>query len=160
MLTLESGRRFVPATEELPPMTEPGERAGRLREINPDDLDFDVSDASSQFDFDAQERRRFQRATLEVPIAITLLGDADRQLCKGTALLRDLSLDGAFLTAIEISETSAGVKPEEVGEFKRIQFTIMDGPFKGVEAAARPVRVGLKAGGVGVKLEAGFNFAV
>jgi hypothetical protein len=141
-------------------MNEPGGRAGRIREINPDDLDFDVSDASSQFDFEAQERRRFQRATLEVPISITLLGEADRELCKGKAMLRDLSLDGAFLTAIEISETTAGVNAEEVGEFRRIQFTILDGPFKGVEAAARPVRVGLQAGGVGVKLEAGFSFEV
>jgi hypothetical protein len=141
-------------------MTESGGRAGRIREINPDDLDFDVSDASSQFDFDAQERRRFQRATLEVPIGIRLLGDADRELCRGRAMLQDLSLDGAFLTAIEIEETTQGVTPEEIGEFKRIQFTILDGPFKGVEAAAHPVRVGRQVGGVGVKLEAGFSFEV
>jgi hypothetical protein len=160
MLTVESGRRSKAAPEESLQMTESGGRAGRIREINPDDLDFDVSDASSQFDFDAQDRRRFQRATLEVPIAIKLLGDADKELCTGKAMLRDLSLDGAFLTAIEIEETAHGVKPEEIGEFKRIQFTIMDGPFKGVEAAARPVRVGVQAGGVGVKLEAGFSFEV
>lgn len=141
-------------------MTDSAGRAARIREINPDDLDFDVADAAAQFDFDAQERRRFQRATLEVPIALKLLGEGNKELCKGKAFLRDLSLDGAFLTGIEIQETTDGVKPEEIGEFKRIQFTIMDGPFKGVEAAAVPVRVGQKAGGVGVKLEAGFNFSV
>jgi hypothetical protein len=135
-------------------------KGGRIREIDPNELDFDGADPSSQFDFDAQERRRFQRAMLEVPIAIRLLGDADKPLCKGKAVLRDLSLDGAFLTGIEIEETVDGVKPEEIGEFKRIQFTIMDGPFKGVEAAAQPVRVGIKAGGVGVKLEEGFSFEV
>ncbi len=141
-------------------MSDSAPKGGRIREINPDDLDFDSSDPHAQFDFDAQERRRFQRATLEVPIAIRLLGSGDKELCKGKALLRDLSLDGAFLTAIEIEETANGVKPEELGEFQRIQFTIMDGPFKGVEAAARPVRVGNRAGGVGVKLEEGFNFSV
>lgn len=141
-------------------MSEGVQKGGRIREINPDDLDFDGSESANQFDFDAQERRRFQRATLEVPIAIRLLGAGDKELCKGKALLRDLSLDGAFLTAIEIEETANGVKPEELGEFQRIQFTIMDGPFKGVEAAARPVRVGNRAGGVGVKLEEGFNFSV
>jgi hypothetical protein len=132
----------------------------RVREINPDALDFDEVDTSSQFDFDAEERRRFQRAMLEVPIAITLLGDEDRELCTGKAVLRDLSLDGAFLTGIEIAQTAAGVDAKEVGEFKRIQFTIMDGPFKGVQAAAQPVRVGNSQGGVGVKLEEGFNFSV
>jgi hypothetical protein len=135
-------------------------RSQRVREINPDELDFDTAEATATFDFDAQERRRYQRALLEVPIAIRLLGDKDKELCKGRAVLRDLSLDGAFLASIEIEHTTDGVKPEEVGEFKRIQFVIMDGPFKGVEAAARPVRVGLTAGGVGVKLEAGFNFSV
>jgi hypothetical protein len=141
-------------------MGESGGRSGRVREISPDELDFGRTDQSAQFDFDAEERRRFQRAMLEVPIAIRLLGDKDKELCKGKAVLRDLSLDGAFLTAIEIEETTDGVKPDEVGEFKRIQFTIMDGPFKGVEAAARPIRVGLKHGGVGVKLEEGFSFEV
>lgn len=134
-------------------------RSQRVREINPDELDFDTTD-SSHFDFEAQERRRYQRALLEVPIAIKLLGEKDRELCKGRAVLRDLSLDGAFLAGIEIEHTTDGVTPEEVGEFVRIQFVIMDGPFKGVEAAAKPVRVGLTAGGVGVKLEAGFNFSV
>ena len=148
------------AARESSLMSETPGKQGRIREIDPDQLDFDVSDTSSQFDFDAEERRRFQRAMLEVPIAIRLLGDADKELCKGKAVLRDLSLDGAFLTGIEIEETSEGVKPEEVGEFKRIQFTIMDGPFKGVEAAAQPVRVGLQRGGVGVKLEEGFSFEV
>lgn len=135
-------------------------RSQRVREINPDELDFDTATTSGKFDFDAEERRRYQRALLEVPIAIKLLGDADRELCKGKAVLRDLSLDGAFLAGIEIESTSEGVAAAEIGEFKRIQFVIMDGPFKGVEAAARPVRVGLRAGGVGVKLEAGFSFAV
>ncbi|MBX3458907.1 MAG: hypothetical protein KF696_02940 [Planctomycetes bacterium] len=135
-------------------------KGGRIREIAPDELDFEAGDSASQFDFDAQDRRRYQRATLEVPIALKLLGANNRELCKGKALLRDLSLDGAFLTGIEIQETADGVKPEEIGEFKRIQFTIMDGPFKGVEAAAVPVRVGGGLGGVGVKLETGFNFAV
>ncbi len=161
MQTLESASlALLCAVIEGPTMSQQPGPTGRIREINPDDLDFDVSDTSSQFDFEAEERRRFQRAMLEVPIAIKLLGDADKELCKGKAVLRDLSLDGAFLTGIEIEETADGVKPEEIGEFKRIQFTIMDGPFKGVEAAARPVRVGLKHGGVGVKLEEGFNFAV
>lgn len=141
-------------------MSETPAKGGRIREINPNELDFDGANPAEQFDFDAQERRRFQRAMLEVPIAIELLGDADKSLCKGKAVLRDLSLDGAFLTGIEIEETVDGVKEEEIGEFKRIQFTIMDGPFKGVEAAAQPVRVGLKAGGVGVKLEEGFSFEV
>lgn len=157
MLTLES--RCALHDESLG-MTNTPVPAGRIREISPDDLNFEVADASSQFDFDAEERRRFQRATLEVPIAIKLLGDADRELCKGKAVLRDLSLDGAYLTSIEIEETADGVKPEEIGEFKRIRFTIMDGPFKGVEAAAQPVRVGMRHGGVGVKLEEGFNFAI
>lgn len=135
-------------------------RSARVREISPDELDFGRAEPGQEFDFDAEERRRFQRAMLEVPIAIRLLGDRDKELCKGKAVLRDLSLDGAFLTSIEIEETTDGVKADEVGEFKRIQFTIMDGPFKGVEAAAKPVRVGLKHGGVGVKLEEGFSFEV
>ena len=157
MQSLESA---LIAARERSLMTETPGKTGRIREINPDDLAFDVTDTSSQFDFDAEERRRFQRAMLEVPIAIKLLGLADKELCKGKAVLRDLSLDGAFLTSIEIEETADGVKPEEVGEFRRIQFTIMDGPFKGVEAAAQPVRIGLKHGGVGVKLEEGFSFEV
>ncbi|MCA8945700.1 MAG: hypothetical protein KDB29_05705, partial [Planctomycetes bacterium] len=66
-------------------MTETPGKTGRIREINPDDLAFDVTDTSSQFDFDAEERRRFQRAMLEVPIAIKLLGLADKELCKGKA---------------------------------------------------------------------------
>ncbi len=132
--------------------------SGRIREITPDELEFRLADPASQFDFEDDDRRRFRRATLEVPIALMLLGDDGKVLCKGKAMLRDLSVDGAFLTSIKIEETADGVKPEELGEFKRIEFTILDGPFKGVEAAAVPVRVGLKRGGVGVKLEDGFSF--
>lgn len=139
-------------------MTNSLEVSQRVREIDPDNLDFNSTETSNRFDFDTKDRRRFQRAMLEVPIAILLLGDNDKQLCKGRAILRDLSLDGAFLTSIKVEETIKGVKSEEIGEFKRIQFTILDGPFKGVDAAAKPIRVGSSLGGVGVKLEEGFNF--
>ncbi len=98
-------------------MAENTGHSGRLREINPDELDFGKDEQAGSFDFDARDRRRFQRASLDVPITLTLLGPNDKELCKGKALLRDLSLDGAFLMGIEIEETMAGVKPEELGEF-------------------------------------------
>ena len=141
-------------------MAESAGHSGRLREINPDELDFGKDENSGQFDFDAKDRRRFHRASLDVPITLTLLGPEDKELCKGKALLRDLSLDGAFLMGIEIEETMAGVKPEELGEFKRILFQILDGPFKGVKATAKPVRVGQKIGGMGVTLEKGFDLSI
>ena len=141
-------------------MEEKPGKSGRIREISPDKLAFDAADASSQFDFSADERRRFQRATLQVPIALQLLDGEGSVLCSGTALLRDLSLDGAFLTSIKIEETAEGVSTEKLGQFQRIKFVILDGPYKGVEAAATPIRSGLKAGGVGVKLEDGFSFEI
>lgn len=141
-------------------MAESAGQSGRLREINPDELDFGKDEQAGSFDFDARDRRRFQRASLDVPITLTLLGPNDKELCKGRALLRDLSLDGAFLMGIEIEETMAGVKPEELGEFKRIVFQILDGPFKGVKATAKPVRVGQKQGGMGVTLEKGFDLSI
>ena len=140
-------------------MTKAPEVSQRVREIDPDKLDFKSTDSSDRFDFDAKDRRRFQRAMLEVPIAILLLGDDDKELCMGKAVLRDLSLDGAFLTSIKIEETVDGVSADEIGEFKRIKFQILDGPFKDIEAAAKPIRVGMRHGGVGVKLEEGFNFS-
>ena len=141
-------------------MAENAGQSGRLREINPDELDFGKDEQAAAFDFDAKDRRRFQRASLDVPITLTLLGPNDKELCKGRALLRDLSLDGAFLMGIEIEETMEGVKPEELGEFKRIIFQILDGPFKGVKATAKPVRVGQKQGGMGVTLEKGFDLSI
>jgi hypothetical protein len=141
-------------------MSENAGHSGRLREINPDELDFGKDENSGQFDFDAKDRRRFHRASLDVPITLTLLGPNDKELCKGKALLRDLSLDGAFLMGIEIEETMEGVKAEELGEFKRILFQILDGPFKGVKASAKPVRVGQKIGGMGVTLEKGFDLSI
>ncbi len=135
-------------------------RSGRLREINPDDLDFTKAELVEGFDFDARDRRRFQRAALDVPITLTLLDAADKELCHGKALLRDLSLDGAFLTAIEIQETAPGVVTEALGEFKKIKFQILDGPFKGVKATAKPVRVGKQQGGMGVTLEKGFDLSI
>ncbi|MCF6228913.1 MAG: hypothetical protein L3J82_09710 [Planctomycetes bacterium] len=150
----------APAMSTETNMTDSPKVSQRIREIDPDKLDFQSTDSSNRFDFDAKDRRRFQRATLEVPIAILLLGDKDKPLCKGKAVLRDLSLDGAFLTAIEVEETLDGVDAKEIGEFKRIQFTILDGPFKDVEASAKPIRVGSALGGVGVKLEDGFSFGL
>ncbi len=141
-------------------MPEPKDRSGRMREITPDELDFAKEEPVSGFDFDAKDRRRFQRASLDVPISLTLLNAEGKELCRGRAYLRDLSLDGAFLTAIEIEETTEGVKPEELGEFKKIHFQILDGPFKGVKATAKPVRVGHKAGGMGVTLEKGFDLSI
>lgn len=135
-------------------------RRRRIREIKPEELDFETTDTASQFDFDASDRRRFQRAAMEVPVRIRLIGKDGRELCRGKAMLRDLSLDGAFLAGIQIEQTADGRTVADFTDCKHIEFVILDGPFKGAEAAATPVRAGLANGGVGVRLNSGFSFTV
>ncbi len=132
-------------------------RSTRVREISPNELNFRSKLEAAGFDFENDDRRRFQRAVMDVPVAIRLLGESERELCKGKAVLKDLSLEGAFLTAIEVEQTADDVSPEELGEFKQVEFIIMDGPFKGMEASAAPVRIGARAGGVGLRFEEGFT---
>lgn len=130
----------------------------RVREIKPNELDFSKEEVK-QFDMNPADRRRYQRASLDVPISLKLVAENGDLVCSGTARLRDLSLDGAFITSIEITESNV---PDTTAtlNYHHIAFEILEGPFKGVEAKAKPVRIGPLASGIGVTLEKGFSLSL
>lgn len=128
--------------------------SGRLREIRPEEFDFSRSDATDGFDFNRDDRRRHQRTLLDVPVSIELRDTDGTKLGQGHAVLKDLSLDGACLTDLDV--TAAEGKNLE-GKSPRIHFRITEGPFQGVEAVAKPVRPLALNGSVGVSLENGFQ---
>ncbi len=128
-------------------------------EIKPKEVDIARDDVVAEFDMNPADRRRYQRAALDVPIKLALMAADGATVCSGKAVLRDLSLDGAFITAIEI--TDAEVKDINATlNYDHIRFEITDGPFKGVEARAKPVRIGPLASGIGVTLEKGFSLSL
>ncbi|MCC6572714.1 MAG: hypothetical protein IT462_02890 [Planctomycetes bacterium] len=130
----------------------------RVREIKPNELDFSKEEVQ-QFDMNPADRRRYQRASLDVPIKLRLISASGATVCSGKAVLRDLSLDGAFITSIEITESEV-VDTDAKIDYHHICFEILDGPFKGVEAKAKPVRIGPLASGIGVTLEKGFSLSL
>ena len=138
----------------------PRKRRRKARPLSPHPVDFDNTDVAPPFDVEHFERRRFKRAIVAAPISIRLISDTGRELCRGRATLQDLSLDGAFLAGIVIEYAPEDVEPAQLRQYQNISFTIMDGPFKGAEANARPVRADVLDGGVGVRLDAGFSFTV
>jgi hypothetical protein len=131
----------------------------RILELVPEEEDFMGPEPSGRFDFSATDRRAFQRAILDAELEIRVFDAEQRELCRGRALLHDLSLDGALLTAIRIEQTSDGAAPEQLGAFASIGFTVVNGPFRGAEAKALPVRLDGRLAGLGVKLCDGFQFA-
>lgn len=128
-------------------------------ELAPEEVDILTPGASSRFDFRGSDRRGFRRAMLDAAVSIRLFDAGNRELCRGRAMLHDLSLDGAFLTGISIEQTTNGLAPEQLGSFERIEFRITDGPFQGAEAEAVPVRLGSGTAGIGVRLSQGFSFS-
>lgn len=130
----------------------------RIRELVPEELDLAAPEPSGRFDFVGADRRGYRRAPLDAPVLIRLFDGRNRELCRGRALLHDLSLDGAFLTGIRIEQTTDNIPPNQLGEFERVGFTITEGPFQGAEAEAVPVRLGETISGVGLRLSQGFRF--
>jgi len=131
-----------------------------IREIVPEVLKFEISDSAPPFELEQFERRRFKRAIVQAPIEFKLVDESGNELCRGRATLHDLSLDGAFLRGIELEQSGTGVGAGELERYQYICFLVTDGPFKGAEASAKPVRADFGEGGVGVRLDAGFSFTV
>ncbi len=102
-----------------------------------------------------EERRNWKRTTLEVPVEIKVERQGHPEHYKGSAVLADLSLEGAKLKEIEIPE---GLPNADVGIL--LHFKILEGELKGAHAKAELVRFDEKAQTIGIKLLNGFQMKV
>lgn len=93
-------------------------------------------------------RRRFSRNLVNAPTRIEIHADNGGRFTSGTAVIRDISLKGAFLTGIDLE-----------GKFLpcsafRIHLTMPPIVLPGLQAISRPVRFGrLDDFGLGVEFE-------
>jgi transcriptional regulator with XRE-family HTH domain len=93
-------------------------------------------------------RRGSPRREVMIPLELSIY-NADGSLWdKGAAIVKDVSLSGALLTAVVMPQQSIPLRPHTIG------ITMLDGALKGVEILSRPVR--LAQGGEGMNLAVEF----
>ena len=104
---------------------------------------------------EGEERRGFPRGALELPVKLEILSESGAPIGTGKAILRELTLDGAYLDRFEIEDASA-----HEGETVQIVFTVLEGDLAGMKARCAPTRTSQSFSGLGVSLIGGFSFDV
>lgn len=100
----------------------------------------------------AKERRLDSaRTRMNAPISVVLVNSENQRIATGTATLKNLSLQGALITDMQL----AGPTPDLSKEY-RIRFRLMAGPLAGMEGWCEPVRIDGGAAGIGVYMPNGF----
>ena len=108
--------------------------------------------AVSMRDTGPLRRKATGRKAIAVPVDLQLITARGETVATGQAVIRDLSLEGAYLDDIVINEAI----PEQVSEL-HLAFTVIEGPLKGMTAKCAPVRVCDGFSGLGVSLVGGFH---
>lgn len=104
-----------------------------------------------------QERRSdTNRARLNSPISVIIEEEDGTRVGAGSANLRDLSLNGALVTDVSLSN-GEGLEPDGVYVVK---FRLVAGPLAGMEAVCRSVRYDSSCNGFGVRIPDGFRLPI
>lgn len=100
----------------------------------------------------ARERRLDSaRTRMNAPISVVLLNDKGKRVSTGTATLKNLSLQGALITDMKLTNDV-----EDFNDEYRIRFRLMAGPLAGMEGLCEPVRLDSAKGTIGAFMPNGF----
>ena len=107
---------------------------------------------------DTNQRREIGTRTLvNAPISFIVERiEGGGRVATGTGTLKNLSLRGALITDLRIA---GGVRLDEHEQYN-LRFTLMVGPFAGLEAVCNPVRYDPESNGFGVRMPHGFKFPI
>lgn len=94
-----------------------------------------------------QHRRLHPRREVALPIELSIYLEGGALYDRGTALLQEVSLSGARLTAILLPQRSLPAVPHTLG------IRVPDGPLKDVEILGHPVRFSPRGGAFGIAVE-------
>ncbi|MCK6440870.1 MAG: hypothetical protein L6Q71_11810 [Planctomycetes bacterium] len=97
-----------------------------------------------------------QRTLINAPISLVVERPDGKRVARGTATLKNLSLRGALITDLKLMND---VTLNERDQYC-LRFSLMVGPFTGLEALCEPVRYESANAGFGVRLPKGFKFAI
>jgi hypothetical protein len=91
-------------------------------------------------------KRGSNRKSMPVPLELSIYNSDGTLFDKGAAIIKDVSLSGALLTAVVLPQQSIPLRPHTLG------IRMLDGALKGVEIMARPIRLAHSGQGQGMNL--------
>ena len=91
-------------------------------------------------------KRGSTRKSVPIPLELSIYNADGTLFDKGAAIIKDVSLSGALLTAVVLPQQSIPLRPHTIG------IRMLDGALKGVEILARPVRLAHSGQGMGMNL--------
>lgn len=103
-----------------------------------------------------ERREDTARSRLNAPVSIVIDDLNQERVGSGTANLRDLSLHGALITDVQLSN---GRSLDPDAQYV-LRFRLMAGPLAGMEALCRSVRFDASVGGFGVRIPDGFKLPI
>lgn len=95
-------------------------------------------------------KRGAARKPIAIPLELMIYNSDGTLFDKGAAIIKDVSLSGALLTAVVLPQQSIPLRPHTIG------IRMLDGALKGVEIMARPVRLAHSGQGLGMNLAVEF----
>jgi len=95
-------------------------------------------------------KRGSSRKPMAVPLELSIYNADGTLFDKGAAIVKDVSLSGALLTAVVLPQQSIPLRPHTIG------IRMLDGALKGVEIMARPIRLAHSGQGQGMNLAVEF----
>jgi transcriptional regulator with XRE-family HTH domain len=95
-------------------------------------------------------RRGATRKAVPIPLELSIYNSDGTLFDKGAAIIKDVSLSGALLTAVVLPQQSIPLRPHTIG------IRMLDGVLKGVEIMARPIRLAHSGQGLGMNLAVEF----
>jgi transcriptional regulator with XRE-family HTH domain len=95
-------------------------------------------------------KRGSNRKPMAVPLELSIYNSDGTLFDKGAAIVKDVSLSGALLTAVVLPQQSIPLRPHTIG------IRMLDGALKGVEILGRPVRLAHSGQGQGMNLAVEF----
>jgi len=91
-------------------------------------------------------KRGSTRKSIPIPLELSIYNSDGTLFDKGAAIIKDVSLSGALLTAVVLPQQSIPLRPHTLG------IRMLDGALKGVEIMARPIRLAHAPQGQGMNL--------
>src|SRR5579862_152432 len=95
-------------------------------------------------------KRGSGRRPMAVPLELSIYNADGTLFDKGAAIVKDVSLSGALLTAVVLPQQSIPLRPHTIG------IRMLDGALKGIEIMARPIRLAHSSQGEGMNLAVEF----
>jgi hypothetical protein len=82
-----------------------------------------------------QHKRGAPRKAVAIPLELSIYNSDGTLYDKGAAIMKDVSLSGALLSAVVLPQQSIPLRPHTIG------IRMLDGALKGVEILGHPVRL-------------------